>query len=216
LLPFSIYATVEEFLTSINHFLTNSFPATAIIAIAIFFVKEFLEARRRKFADKRKIQALKKVLARECQINYLAIDRLNDALSAIQKAGISEDASRLVIEKSMAGGYLYDITSQIGSREAGILNNIQRDSLLKHLVEVAALDEKFYLTCETALDGLSEADHIFRSLVHGPAKHFPSTPENYFEGLAEYGLRELTDSLTALQVLYVACTGSVLQDGKLR
>jgi len=191
-------------------------PATAIIAILIFLVKEYLEGRRRKAADARKVRALKKVLARECQLNYSAIGRLRDTLTAIQESGVTEDATCLSIVKSPTSSYVYTITGSAGSLHGGMLTGIQREPLLKYLVEIAGLDESFYSKCESALDGLSEADHVFQSLVHGPDKNFPSTPENYFDGLAEYGLRELNDSVVALRELYLFCTGSVLQQGKLR
>lgn len=191
-------------------------PATALVAILIFFVKEYLEGRRRKSADARKVQALKKVLARECQLNFYAIGRLRDTLTEMQESGVTEDATRLPLSKSSAGGYVYMITDHTGSGSGGALVGIQRDSLLKYLVEIAALNEDLYSKCEIALDGLSEADHVYQSLVHGPEKHFPSTPENYYEGLIDYGLRELKDSIAALQELYLACTGSALLQGKLR
>jgi hypothetical protein len=206
---------LSDLLSSLPSF-RQLLPVTALIAILIFLVKEYLEGRRRKAADARKVQALKKVLARECQLNYSAIGRLRDTLTAMQESGVTKDATRLSISKSPAGGYLYMIKNSTGSGHGGMLVGIQRDSLLKYLVEIAGLDESFYSKCEIALDGLSEADHVFQSLVHGPEKHFPSTPENYYEGLADYGLGELNDSIAALQDLYLVCTGSVLRQGKLR
>ncbi|MFM0389636.1 hypothetical protein [Paraburkholderia dipogonis] len=206
---------LSAFLASLPDF-SKLLPATTLVAILIFLVKEYLEARRRTAADKRKVRALKKVLGRECQLNYSAIDRLRDTLAAIQEFGVAEDASRLSISESPAGGYVFMITDRDGSGRGGVLVGIQRDSLLKHLVEIAALDEMFYSKCEFVLDGLSEADHVYQSLVHGPEKHFPSTPEHYYEGVVDYGLRELNDSIAALKELYLVCTGSVLRQGKLR
>jgi hypothetical protein len=207
---------------SINDLLANLpsmsdvLPATALIAILLFVVREGLEGRRRKGADARKVQALKKVLARECQLNYSAVDRLRETLMEMQAFGVTEDATRLSIENNPSGGYIYMISDAAGPCHGGVLVGIQKDSLLKYLVDIAALDESFYWKCESALDGLAEADHVFQSLVHGPKKHFPSTAENYYDGLTEYGLRETNDSIAALQELYLACTGSVLQQGKLR
>jgi hypothetical protein len=199
-------------LPSISQFL----PVTAIVAILIFLLKEIVEWRRRKAADVRKIQALKKVLARECQLNYTAVDRLRDTLTEMQTSGVTKDANRLTLEKSPAGGYIYTISDHSGSGIGGVLLAIQRDTFLKYLVEIAGLDASFYAKCEIALDGLSEADHVFQLLVHGPEKHFPSTLENYYDGLIDYGLRELKDSVNRLQELYFLCTGTVLEHGKLR
>lgn len=98
------------------------------------------------------------------------------------------------------------ITDPSGSGSGGVLVGIQRGIFLKYLVEIAGLDEGFYSKCEIALDGLSEADHVYQSLVHGPEKHFPSTPEGYYKGLIDYGLEELNDSIAGLQELYLVCT----------
>jgi len=133
----------------------------------------------------------------------------------MQDSEVTKDASRLLISKRAAGGFVYTINSPLSSG-GGVLVGIQRDSLLKHLVEIAGLDKSFYLNCEHALDSLSEADHVYQSLVHGPEQHFPSTLENYYEGLIPYALSELDDSITALQKLYLICTGAELRRGKLR
>ena len=196
--------------------LSQLLPATVLVAILIFLAREILEGRRRKAADARKVKALKMVLARECQLNYTAIGRLRDTLMEIKEHGVTEDAARLSLSNNAAGGYIYMITDHSGSGVGGVLIAIQRDTLLKYLVEIAGLDEGFYSKCEIALDGLSEADHVYQGLVHGPEKHFPSTPENYYKGLIDYGLAELNESIARLQELYLVCTGSVLQQGKLR
>lgn len=191
-------------------------PITAVVAILIFLLKEFLEARRRKAVDTRKVQALKTVLARECQLNYYAISQLRNTLTEMRESGVTEDATRISLSKSAADGYVCMITDPDGHGTGSVLVGIQRDTFLKYLVEIAGLDQEFYSRCEIALDSLSEADHVYRSLVHGPEKHFPSTPENYYDGLVDYGLSELNDSITALEGLYLFCTGSALQRGKLR
>jgi hypothetical protein len=190
-------------------------PATAFVAILIFAFKEYLEARRRNAADIRKVLALKKVLARDCQLNYTAIDRLIIVMTDIRDGGIYEDATRISFSTSPSGGHVY-MLSGTGSDHGGSLISIQRDALLKHLIEIAGLDEDFYSKCEKALDGLSEANHVYNSLVYGPPSHFPSSQENYYEGLVDYGLEELRKSVDALKELYLACTGKGLERGKLR
>lgn len=206
---------INDLLSSLPS-LSDLLKATGLIAILLFVIRECLEWRRRRAADARKVQALKKVLARECQLNYSAVDRLRDTLTEMRESGITEDATRLSIENDPSGGYMYMIKDAGGARHAGVLVGVQKDSIVKYLVDIAALDKSFYEKCDRALDGLSEADHVFQSLVHGPRKHFPSTAESYYDGLVEYGLRETADSVAALQELYFACTGSVLQQGKLR
>lgn len=97
-----------------------------------------------------------------------------------------------------------------------MLLRIQKDVLSKHLVEIAALSEKLSPLCESALDALAEAEHVFNSLVYGPDAHFPSTRENYFDGLIDYGIEELNESALAVKRLYFSCTGHELIRGRLR
>lgn len=194
----------------------NFLPITSLVAIMIFLVREYMEGRRRKLSDSRKVLALKKVLARDCQLNYHAIENLRDTFIEIKGAGVDKDAARLSLSKREAGGYTYIITDLNGSYQAGVLAGIQRETLLKYLVEIAGLDESLYSKCEIALDGLSEADNVYQSLVHGPQKHFPSTAEDYYSSLADYGIDELKKSISGLKELYFVCTNSELKQGKLR
>lgn len=194
----------------------NFLPVTALVAVLIFLVREYLEGRRRKSTDARKVLALKKVLARDCQLNYHAIGELRNALIEMKEVGIAEDAARLSLSKREAGGYMFILTEPNGSYHGGVLVGIQRETLLKYLVEIAGLDENLYSKCEIALDGLSEAGNVYQSLVHGPEKHFPSTAEHYYDSLADYGIDELNDSISGLKELYFFCTSSELKQGKLR
>ncbi|KAB0331008.1 hypothetical protein LSO07_04505 [Janthinobacterium sp. PLB04] len=194
----------------------NFLPATALVAILIFLVREYVEGRRRKSTDARKVLALKKVLARDCQLNYHAIDMLRDAMIEMKEVGVAVDAARLSLSKREAGGYSFTLTDFKGSYQGGVLLGIQRETLLKYLVEIAGLDESLYSKCVIALDGLSEADNVYQSLVHGPEKHFPSTDEDYYDSLADYGIGELNDSISGLKGLYFVCTSSELKQGKLR
>ena len=48
----------------------NIFPVTVIVAISLFLIKEFVELYRRVMADKRKISAMKKLLANEIDRSF--------------------------------------------------------------------------------------------------------------------------------------------------
>lgn len=196
--------------------LSQWLPATAIVAVLVFATREILEWRRRSAADARKLRALKKVLARECELNYWQIDKLNEVLTGMREVDIQEDAARVSFAESASGGFVVTITSRDGNGWGGMLQGVQKDVLLKHLVEIAALSEQLSLLCECALDALAEAEHVFSSLVYGPEAHFPSTRENYFDGLIDYGLEELRKSSSAVKELYFSCTGLELTRGKLR
>ncbi|WP_157839622.1 hypothetical protein [Comamonas testosteroni] len=191
--------------------LSTIIPVTAVVTITLFGIKEFLEWRRRTAADRRKLQAIKKVLARDIELNYSSISNLNLMLNEIKNKKLSENAAEISITSRPAGGFVvrYD-------RGSYVQHGIRKDNFLKHLVDIASLDESFYKECESALNELSEAEHILLSLVHGPGADFPSTPNNYYEGLADYGVQNLAKSTTAIKRFYQICTGSELLRGKNR
>lgn len=191
-------------------------PVTALVGILLFIFKEFIESRRRKAADRRKLRAVKKILTRECLINYYSVNNLREVFTLMQDARVSENSSRLSISERPAGGHVYMITDSVRHSCGGILNGVQKEVLLKCLIEVAGQDEDFYSKCETVVDRLSEADDIYQSLVHGPEIHFPSSPENYYEGLIDYAQGELNDVITALQDLHLSCTGHEITQVKCR
>lgn len=191
-------------------------PITAIVAILIFFGRECLDWRRRVASDGRKVIALKRVLARECELNYSATTNLVEALGYLRNAGVDGDASIIQMHVDPAGGFILAVSADDGGGYATVLKSMQRDFLLKHLVDIAALDEILYSKCAAALDGLAEAEHVYQSLVHGPSVHFPSKPEDYYDGLIDYGLGELEDSNKSLKDLYFVCTGTSLTQGRIR
>lgn len=206
---------LSNFLANLPDF-TQLLPLTAVVAILLFLTKEGLELRRRRAAEGRKLRALKKVLARDCEINFFAIQSLSRTLTEMRDYGVAEDASIFSITRESAGDYSYTLTTHEGAWGGGVLRSIRRDSLLKHMVEIASFDGALYSKCESALDGLTEADHVYLSTVHGPGGNFPSTKENYYDGLIEYGIEELERSTASLKGLYRECTGSELTKGKLR
>lgn len=185
--------------------LSTIIPVTALVAITLFGIKEFLEWRRRAAADTRKLQAIKKVLARDIEFNHRSIVDLSEILTEIKDAPVRDLASVLSITPDPSGGFVV-IFLENGYLQKGL----RRENLVKHLVDIAALDESFYEHCNTVLDGVSAANHVLRSLVNGPDKHFPSTPHNFYRGLAEYGVDELARSREIIKNFYTLCTGSEL------
>lgn len=191
-------------------------PITVWAAIILFVLKEVVEWKRRRAADLRKVRALKRVVARECELNFSAMTGLTETLNDMQEVGVNVDAKRVSVMKDARGDFLVQLRRRDGCGSGYVLRLIQRETILKHLVEIASLDENFYSLCETAVSELAEAEHVHSSLVYGPPEYFPSSPENYYEGVIDYGLKELKDSVCALKALYLSCTGTELTKGRLR
>jgi hypothetical protein len=62
-------------------------PSTVIVAVALFVLKEAIEAVRRWRAQRRQIKAFKILLARECELNQWANMSLKRAINEIAGGG---------------------------------------------------------------------------------------------------------------------------------
>ncbi len=61
-------------------------PATVIVAIILFFVKELLEVNRRRKANARKRLAIRRLVADEIERNNWTIKRLREGISELEQA----------------------------------------------------------------------------------------------------------------------------------
>lgn len=206
---------IGPFFTSVFAGISQLVPITVLAAVLLFGAREILELRRRKAADKRKRQAFMKVLARECELNLWRIERLSEVLSAMQEAGVKDDASLVQTTKGGEDSFIV-IVGPAGNSRGLALRPVTRSTVEKHLVEIAALDEQLYSLCDALLDGLADTQHVFRCLTEGPPIHFPSTPGNYYDGVATYGIKAIATAKTSMSKLYKECTGHELSRGRVR
>ena len=59
-------------------------PATVVAAVVLFVLKELFEGVRRYRGDQRKKQALRSLLARECELNHWTIKSIRDIVETIR------------------------------------------------------------------------------------------------------------------------------------
>ncbi|OEZ50342.1 hypothetical protein JAB1_14570 [Janthinobacterium sp. MP5059B] len=190
-------------------------PVTVVAAIAIFGIKEILEFRRRKIADVRKLSALKKLFARECELNAWTIKALVRIFQGFKDDPSDLDFVTIATHKS---GHVYlhvqdDSKNLLGQTW---VPSVQREAMSKYSLDVATLSEEFYGLVEIALDGLAQTQHVRDYILQLGEENTFLDRSDYSASLADYSLEELADAQDALKKLYTYCTGKILEGHRLR
>lgn len=192
-------------------------PITALIAIFIFVCKEVLEFIRRRSGDQRKLQALKALLARECELNLWTIKNLRRIFSEVHTVENENPQISVEVLRTPSGRPFARVISDDEGTELHIgIPKAHRELMSKFLLDVATLDKKLFEVMEPAYDGLAELEHIHESLLNvRDAPEFIGS-SGYLEGLAGYALDEIQNVENALSSLYMHCTGKALTKHRLR
>lgn len=199
---------------NLPHQLSDYLPATALVAIAIFIAREVLEASRRRNTEKRKIQAMKIVLARECELNLWTIRRFQMIFD--HAPGLHQKNSKKSVRvEERPYGYLARMRDDDYETSVPV-PDVHRDTISKLLMDTASLQEKLFKHVESAHDALSDLEHVRDSLVHIHETERDAGIDDMMSGLADYAKRELKDVEDALKDLYRYCTGQELKNPRLR
>lgn len=189
-------------------------PLTVVAAGIIFLLKEILEAARRFAASRRKMHALRALLAAECERNRWTINWLRrqapdirDALREGLPISVKTTATgvqRLAFDTPGGGG-----SSPIPDAHAAVLD--------KYLFEAASLDVRLFARMEAALACTAELKHLRRGLFENVIDD-----QKWLEGWTEYAEEELETIENEMQryTSYVPasrlCTGKPLTTSRLR
>lgn len=192
-------------------------PATAVIAIFLFVSKETLEFFRRRAGDKRKIEAIKRLLARECEINHWAIISLTKICTEISETLAEKTGEKFLVLKPTSGKfYLATVFENGKSGGESWVPEIRSEILTKFLLDIATLDKELALIAENAIDALAEADHVRDYLIDIERTPASLNPDLFRSGMASYSLGVLADVKSPLEALYKFCTGKDLIAHRLR
>lgn len=189
-------------------------PVTALVAIAVFIAREVLEWRRRSKAEARKIQAVKMILARECELNFSTIRRLQYIFSHASVIDEENSRRKLLIEER-PDGHLARMFDEDDLEATVPVPEVHRETVAKMLIETAGLERNLFLNVEAAHDALSETEHVRSSLIHIHETE-KETGNEMVSGLADYATGELKNAEEALKKLYRFCTGEELTKARLR
>lgn len=187
----------------------NVIPIAVVVAICIFLVKEVLEAIRRARLNGRKLHAIKRFVAAECERNGYAIEKMIGQVRAVDEA--HEGGWPIEIERKESGLTRLTIRPAGEGFSSSVVSTIHMDAAQKYLFEVASLDAAVFAAMEKVLDTLVEAKHVRDSLIE-----YVANDRQHLGGFAEYAIGELDDALEAVRDLYFKCANEPLAKGRVR
>jgi len=136
-------------------------PTTVIAAVVLFVVKEAIEKFRRWQADKRKGQAFRLLLARECELNHWAIKKLKEALVSIQDLISTNIPFKYRIDRRSSGEVFFVELYDDGTlHSASPLPEARTDLMRQIMLDVAALDSSLFVCMEAAYDSTINLRHV--------------------------------------------------------
>lgn len=190
-------STVESFL-----------PLTVVSAISLFFVKEVSELIKKRSEKKRKITAYKILIAEELLKNAWTIKLYRDVFSKVGGLGFNN----LRYEKKASGDERLTLSHNAGSVSV-ILSHVHTAIFDRSVVEIAALDRKFFELAKGAYQSLAEIKFLRSMIIN-----FADDQENsgHIDGLQVWGNQKLDDAETTIGELYRLCTGYEMNSHKVR
>jgi len=182
-------------------------PAAGVIAIILFLLKEFFENLRRRAADSRQIEAYKKLLARDCELNAWAMKSLARALRIVAE----DSKDNFGIEDNFNGTFF-----ETGDGDLWPLPVVRSETFKDAMLDMAILQADLFHRLEEAYDAAIDLDHVRSSLIaaiqNGPPGIGAINTAQYLDNLADWGGNEIQSCERAMERLYKACTnGKSLQ-----
>ncbi len=187
----------------------NVIPIAVIVAIGIFLLKELLEYIRRERLNGRKLKAIRRFLAAECERNSFAIQKLNENVREVDEA--HTHGWKVFVDQLRNGLPRLTIEDDEGHHGSSIIRPIHIEALQKYFFEVASLNPALFEVMEGTLDMLIEAKHVRESLLE-----YVTDDPQHLVGFAEYASEELDDALEAIRALYFKCTNEPLAAWRVR
>lgn len=184
-------------------------PVTAIFAVILFALKEVIEANRRKKASGLRLQALKQLLAVECQRNKWTLDWLVRSIKDIKDA--LNNGYDISIKTTSSGTNRLHFDR--GGKEHGSspVPSAYDEFLKSHLFEAASLDENIFRNMHDAIWAVEEIRHLLKGM-----DEYVRDNTHCLEGWAEYANAEINEIEGELVKLYVSCCGTEVIPSKVR
>ena len=192
--------------------ITEYLPAAALVAIILFIARETVEFLRRRGADKRKLDAIKILLARECEFNHWTYKRCRDIVETIKDEMKKSREANFKIIFTRFGVEHFRVMRPDGTEGGGSsVAHVHSDVVDKQLLEVAVLDKDLFPKVERVHNALTTIEHVAEGIVT-----YIEEDREHLDGFPDYALRELDSAFKDLQALYLACTGKPLEKHRLR
>ena len=215
-----ILQCVFDFLVAIQTWLSQSglIPFSAIIAILLFATRECLETRRKKKAKQNEIQALKKILARECELNLHLSHQIFEICSNFAPYEQNENQCpyTLRLTPTPSSKIRYEIIEGEDLISGGQLSDSHTSIFDKYMFDVVKADIEFYNKLEAAYEAAIELQHFRDSLLDIDDTGKWMGDRSMVLGFSGYALEEMEPINGALNTFYKFCTGNELSKGRMR
>lgn len=192
--------------------ITSLLPITVIVAVSLFILKEAVEYIKNWRAENRQLRAYKILLARECELNHWVLLKLRDALRIVEEDFKNQNPNNHRIERNSSG----DIIFKHGDWGSHHLPEVRSNLMSEIMLHVATLSQKLFSALENAYDGLADLRHVRTSLINFNEVASGESKSDFYDGFADYGLREIADVFQTLDKLYQECTGLELKEARIR
>lgn len=193
--------------------LISYFPITVIAAMTLFILKEIFEAIKKSNERKRKIRALKLLMAEEIELNYWVFKQIESLIRGVDE-NFKNIASVFRVKKSKAGVERFECEREDGGGWGQGFPAVRDDRYHKLAVEIASLDELFYGKLSNCYLSIAELKH-FRDGVYSYIDEDGEKKE-LVGGFLSYVKSGLPKIYIDLNDLYLFCKGKNLETHRLR
>lgn len=187
-------------------------PVTVVAAIILFGVKEGIEASRRRKANARKRQAVRRLIADEIEQNNWAIKRLRDGIYQIERHLVEANSEISIHIDALGERHVRrEENSEMASQFP--IGKVYSEVLSANLLVLAEIDEAIFDEAIDANDAIRELDHVRNSMIEYLSKN---NDREFLEGFADYANKEIADCEKTLQSFYQNITGQALETHRIR
>jgi hypothetical protein len=196
--------------------LISFIPLTVLVAIILFFLKEVLEGVRRYRGDRRKKAALRRLLARECELNHWTIKTIRRIVKKIRDESEDGERTEFIFLFLKSGKVSFRTKHADYEYKDGFpLGEIHRDVMSKYLLEVAMLDSKLSDVLQKAYNAVADLEHVRNSLIYFVDPE-DEQDQMHLESFVGYASDALVDIFESLNKLHIECAGGELATHRVR
>ncbi len=204
---------VSELFAAIQNWLKQSglIPLSAIVTVILFVTREILDSRRKKHARTNEIRALKRILARECELNWYLSNQISDICSIFKLTKHNGyQLYNLELTQTPSRKTRFEIIGYEYNKGKGVLFEPQVVTFKEYLYEVVKVDVVFYERVEPAYEAALELKQLRDSLVDIANTDEWVDNDSMMLDFSEYANKEIKSINKRLKILYQFCTGKEL------
>lgn len=170
-------------------------PLAVISAIFLFVLREVIEGIRRYKSNTLKLDAIRALLAAECERNNFSILRMVTAIESMSTA--LEQSYEIVIDRPFTPRETLRIMKPDGLFFGIPIPKIHIAILERHLFETASLSAGLFQRMRAAQDALSELQHVRDGIVT-----YPTEEADFLDGFLSFAAEEIEEHIEAVRDLY--------------